>query len=341
MRLKTFYAKSMTEAMRQVKEALGDDAIIVATRDEPGGSVRITAAVEQTSSLPAPTVKTRPAALKKTHVAENQATALIDDEDGVAESLTSLLLAHRTPSSVAEKIISAAASIGIEDEAEALTTALAAVYKFEPLPLKRHGRPIVLVGPPGAGKTLTSAKLAARATLNGLKASVITTDTARAGGIEQLQAFLDILSIELKAAEDTKTLKQQLTKSLAADQIIVDTGGLNPFDPVEMKELALILKTEDAEAVLVLPAGIDAEESAEMAMTFGGLVVKKLLPTRLDFARRLGGLLAAADRAGMAFCDASHTPNVAMGLLQLTPRQLAEFLLSKGALKSKEKAGQP
>lgn len=336
MRLKTFYAKSMTEAMRQVKEALGEDAIIVATRDEPGGSVRLTAAIEQTTQEKPAAPKAPPmkAIAKKTSL-EN----LIDDEDGIAESLTSLLAAHRTPSSVIEKIISAAESMGMQSEEEALASALAAVYKFEPLPLKRHSRPLVLVGPPGAGKTLTSAKLAARATLNGLKASVITTDTARAGGIEQLQAFLDILSIELKPAEDAKSLKRQLEKSINDDQIIIDTGGLNPFDPKEMKELALILKSDDVDSVLVLPAGGDAEESAEMAMTFALLGVKKILPTRLDFARRLGGLLTAADRANMAFADASHTPNVAMGLLQLSPAQLADFLLSKGSLKIKEKAG--
>ena len=329
MRLKTFYAKSMTQAMRQVKEALGEDAIIVATRDEPGGSVRITAVVEQ-ETQGKPVMKAK---------ASKAVESLIDDEDGVAESLTALLFAHRVPSSISEKIISAASSIGLENDETALRSALAAVYKFAPLPLKRHSRPLVLVGPPGAGKTLTAAKLAARATMNGLKASIITTDTARAGGVEQLQAFMKILSIDLKTAEDAKSLKHQLAKSLDADQIIVDTGGLNPFDPHEMRELALILKTDEVDAILVLPAGGDAEESAEIAMTFGVLGVKKLLPTRLDFARRLGGLLTAADRAGMEFSDASHTPNVARGLLQLSPAHLADFLLSKGSLKVKEKAG--
>jgi flagellar biosynthesis GTPase FlhF len=47
MRLKSFQAKSMSEAMRQIKETLGDDAIIVSTKEEAGGWVRVTAAVEQ------------------------------------------------------------------------------------------------------------------------------------------------------------------------------------------------------------------------------------------------------------------------------------------------------
>ena len=50
MRLKSFYAKTMTEAMQMVRENLGEDAIIVATREENGGkAVRVTAAVDDTS----------------------------------------------------------------------------------------------------------------------------------------------------------------------------------------------------------------------------------------------------------------------------------------------------
>src|SRR3546814_14429998 len=48
MRMKTFQAATMNEAMSLVRDALGDEAIIVSTyihRD--GGGVEITAAVEQ------------------------------------------------------------------------------------------------------------------------------------------------------------------------------------------------------------------------------------------------------------------------------------------------------
>lgn len=341
MRLKTFHAKSMTEAMRQVKETLGEDAIIVATRDEPGGYVRVTAAAEQAAAPQKQ--ETKGGNMKNAGRATSRIMALQehDDENSVEEALTGLLLAHRAPASVSDKILAAAGAVGIDQPGPALEAALAATFRFDPLPLKRHPRPLVLVGPPGAGKTLTAAKLAARATLNGLKASIITTDTARAGGIEQLQAFLDILSIELKTAQTPQNLRTQLDKSLQADQIIIDTGGLNPFDPGEMRDLALLLKTEDADAVLVLPAGGDAEESAEIAMTFGVLGVRRLLPTRLDFARRLGGILAAADRAGMAFSDASHTPSVAMGLLQLSPRALADILLPMASHTPKTRTGGP
>lgn len=47
MRLKSFYANTMTEAMQMIRDTLGEDAIIVATREEKGGkAVRVTAAID-------------------------------------------------------------------------------------------------------------------------------------------------------------------------------------------------------------------------------------------------------------------------------------------------------
>lgn len=148
-----------------------------------------------------------------------------------------------------------------------------------------------------------------------------------------MQAFLDILSLPLQQAADPKTLKAALAKASKSAQIIVDTGGLNPFDPQEMKQLARLLAVEEMEAALVLPTGIDAEESAEMALTFGVLGVKSVIPTRLDFARRIGGILNAADKAGLSFTEGSHTPQVADGLVSLTPETLAEMLLPRARKK--------
>ena len=53
MRLKSFYAPTMADAMDLVRSILGDDAIIVATRQEADG-VRVTAAVEEGRPGPAP-----------------------------------------------------------------------------------------------------------------------------------------------------------------------------------------------------------------------------------------------------------------------------------------------
>ncbi|MDD9901816.1 MAG: ATP-binding protein [Alphaproteobacteria bacterium] len=310
MRLKSFQAKSMPDAMQQIKDALGEDAIIVSSREESGGWIRVTAAIE---ALPQPDLP-------------KPATQGPPPPQDFAEEITEALLQHRLPAKVSDKIISAAADIEAASAEDALASALRSVYSFGDL-MPEDGKAIVLVGPPGAGKTLMTAKLAAESVLNGQRPAVITTDIARAGGVEQLEAFLDILALPLQPAQDAQALKTALAKSASAPLTIIDTGGLNPFDPAEMKELAKLLATGPMEPALVLPAGLDAEEAAEIAQTFQVLGVRNIVPTRLDFARRLGGILSAADTGSLRFTEASHTPQVANGIIRLSPDRLAALLL--------------
>lgn len=305
----------MSEAMRQVRDTLGDEAIIVNTREEKSGWVKITAAVEQQTPIPE-------SIIDKPGKQEAEF-----DEDVILEIITDTMLRHRVPGNVSEKIIAVAMTLSGNNPKKVLAQSLAKTFKFEDMPHKKKPKPIILVGPPGAGKTLMTVKMAARAVMDGHKPAVITTDIARAGGIEQLSAFLNILSLPLLQADDAKSLKVALAKVKTGTQVIIDTGGLNPFDPQEMKGLAKLIHVEEMEPALVLPAGIDAEESAEIAMTFGVLGVKHLIPTRLDFSRHFGGILSAADRAGLSFTEGSHTPQVANGILHLTAEAMASLLM--------------
>ena len=73
----------------------------------------------------------------------------------------------------------------------------------------------------------------------------------------------------------------------------------------------------------MLPAGLDAEEAAETARAFHLLGCRHLLPTRLDAARRLGGVLAAAAAADLMLTEAGTGQDVAAGLARLDAEWLA------------------
>lgn len=310
MRLKTFSAPTMAQAMDLVRRELGQEAIIVSCQRGPdGGGARVTAAVEE-DPFEGP--------LYSQHH---------DDEPNPSdEAIRQALTFHGTPPRLMERLLDAADSFTADDPMRAFAEALDAEFLF--MPLSEGGeRPLMLVGPPGVGKTITTAKLAARARLAGQSVCLITTDTRRPGGVEQLQALGRVLGVRPHVAADAKALRSVLKRHAGKGPVFIDTTGINPFSDSEMDALADLAAAAAAEPILVLSAGADAMEAAEMAAAFASLGTQRLLVTRLDLARRLGSILAAADAAHLRFCDVSVTPGVEDGLSAINPISLARLMM--------------
>ncbi|KAA0592383.1 flagellar biosynthesis protein FlhF [Azospirillum lipoferum] len=323
MRLKSFHAKTMSDAMRMVRQSLGDDAIIVATREEEGGGVRVTAAVEEDDLPPAPS-----SGGSRGGRGSKAPPKPVEPEIDVGEVVADALQRHGVPAALAEQLIDAASGLDTEDPRLALGSALDSFFTFNPLPDGRAPvKPLALVGPPGSGKTLVAAKLAARAVFKKCSVGVITTDTVRAGGVDQLAAFTRLMKLKLATVEDPDALAGAFEVHRRTDLVLVDTAGRNPFDADDMQDLRAMLSAGEVEPVLVLPAGLDAMEAADMALAFKAVGVRRMLVTRLDMTRRLGSVLAIAARARLSFCDASISSKVAEGLTALNPLALARMMI--------------
>ncbi len=89
-----------------------------------------------------------------------------------------------------------------------------------------------------------------------------------------------------------------------------------------MAMLQALVDSVHAVTAVVLPAGLDAGEAADLAAAHAGAGARLLVATRLDVTRRLGGVLAAA-AAGLALTEAGIGPSAADGLTKLTPEMLA------------------
>ena len=338
MRLMTYTAPSTAEAMQLVRDNLGDEAIIVSTqRDAEGGAMRVTAALEEAANESADAVNEPVYA----GFAGNPAMSPVGD------SIHRILTRHGTPDRLAGLLAQEAAKAAGQAANErnpaapstALAQALETVFSFNPIDLLKSGdkggkkRPLILVGPPGGGKTIAAAKLAAGRTIadggfaDGV--AVFTTDVRRAGGAEQLQALIRILGAGLITTETPDRLAAALKSRRQGRFTVIDTPGINPFDGDDMAYLSRLIAAAAAEPVLVLAAGGDARETADMANAFAELGVHRLIVSRLDVSRRVGGTLAAAHAGRLSFAGVGISPRVSDAITPLQAPALARLILTR------------
>jgi flagellar biosynthesis protein FlhF len=159
---------------------------------------------------------------------------------------------------------------------------------------------------------------------------VIAADGRRAGAVEQLAAFTRLLGLDLIAAPHPATVLRALA-ARTGEPTLVDTAGLDPFDAAEREEIAALAAASGAAVALVIPAGMDAEEAADAADALAETGARHVVATRLDIARRVGAIPAAAHAGGLAIAEAGTGPGAADGLGALTAEALAARLLAAPA----------
>ena len=209
-----------------------------------------------------------------------------------------------------------------------LARALAKTLPFGALALDTHDRPVMLTGPPGAGKTLTAVRLATRLVMAGVHPLVISADGKRAGAAEQLGAFTKLLGVPLLVASQPVSLARALARRRDGAPVLIDTAGADPFAPDQAEALKHLADAADAHVALVLPAGLDPAEAAEIAAAHEAAGARSLIVTRLDLARRLGSVLAAA-AARLTLTEAGIGSGAADGLIPLTQSWLAARLMRR------------
>jgi flagellar biosynthesis protein FlhF len=313
MRLRSFTGRTMSEAMGQVREHLGPEAIIVSTQEDETGDMCVTAALD---------------------LADIEAA---EPHSDVIDALGEVLAAHGLSPERIDRILTATLPYHAQEPVAALSSALAAVFAFKPLAVEKQ-RPLILVGPPGAGKTVTIAKLAARHVMTGEPVRLVSADTLRAGGVDQLDAFAKILKLPLAIAHDARDLATLVS---GGPRTLIDSPGINPWSAGDRRDLRALISASDAEPILVLGAGGDTVDVAEMAGIFRELGCARLIVTRLDMVRRLGSILTAADGLHLTFAEAGISGDIADGITPFTPVLLARLLLSSVRQPLLAKKGDP
>jgi len=161
--------------------------------------------------------------------------------------------------------------------------------------MNQHGI-YALLGPTGVGKTTTIAKIASRFVLKhgNQDIALVTTDTYRIGGHEQLRIYGKILGVEVFAAKDAQELQQTLENLKEKKLILIDMAGLSQKDKMVSNQLDMLCEaSRDIKKIICLNASGTLDTLNNVSKTFAGRGLDGCIITKADEAIGLGGVINA------------------------------------------------
>ena len=330
-----------------MKRTLGDDAVIIATRerrDDPARRFEIEAARgESSASTSLPVAPAAPAAARyitppamppapRTPKAPLSSLATTTNEPMSASM--SALLPPRGAGAVDNRVLENLERAGLDamvrarlldrcrrlqlsgsEPVEALRKTIDEIATPTLAPWQTtigQRRLVGFVGPTGAGKTTTIAKVAAQALLHRRRVALITTDTWRVGATQHLARYGEIMGLATYVAENEDELLDAVDHARAADLVLIDSAGRSPRSLRDGVQLHIV---KGVEVHLVVPVTASAAQLGTWRTRHRSDDPCALIATKLDEAEGLqevGGVLNSAAILGLplaATADGQTVPD--------------------------------
>lgn len=361
MNVKRIVAKTSREAMRQLREVLGSDAVILSNRAVEGGVEVLAMPADAIASIappveemppqqPEPSIaraapdmpraraEAEPAVTFKRRLIERVAVPSADSAE-MTQSIIAELKAMRTrletriddlawrdlpgrdpagavlmrdmlgagfSAALARELMDELPRDGSESEAQAWMRNML-MKRLSVMPnetgLLDDGGVFALMGPTGAGKTTTTAKLAARFVVRhgADKLALLTTDSYRIGGHEQLRIYGKILGVTVHAVRDAADLRLALTELRNKHTVLIDTVGMSQRDQAVAEQVEMLCQAgRPIKRLLMLNATSHGDTLNEVVEAYRRRGLDGCILTKIDEAASLGPALDCAIRHDLA-----------------------------------------
>ena len=159
-----------------------------------------------------------------------------------------------------------------------------------------------LVGPPGSGKSACIAKLAAQFGIAARRpCHILTIDPYGIAASEQLRSYAAILGVGFQDLSTVTALAQALEELRQKDLILIDTPGLARAEMDDARGLARFLSDHPAiDTHLVLPTSMRSSDLQRVADQYEIFGARKLIFTKLDETDTFGPIVNHSARTGKA-----------------------------------------
>lgn len=322
-----FLGTTTSDALKQVRQQVGSDAIVLSTRDTPKGVeiiaispaaiATMSGAVTVSNVAPAPRPAMEPAThdklfsmlsevkeLIRSRVAATEWASISENDVDAAEALRLMLNAgfsEDVSGSIADEFKSqqGVRHMPLDERLQSLIEQR--LRRVDPLETFDQGGIFPLIGSTGVGKTTVAAKIAARCALRYGRDNValLTTDTFRIGAQDQIRVYSRIIGIPMAAVNDGDDLAAKLDEFSNRKIVLVDTAGMSQRD-MKMLEQIRLLKSgaEHAHHILVLSSTANLSTLEDVILMYSQALsqdaasrIHSVIITKTDEAAQIGPAL--------------------------------------------------
>lgn len=354
MAVKRFYAADMHTALGNIRTQLGEDAVILSTRQLEDG-VEVSAAVDSASPRPTPD-----SSFLFGNGAPGRSTAyqtyadLESDVSPMSKELSSMRamlqqwmdrqgfnnlasqspvhaklwqrfrLLGLSPGRIDSLLQEVPFDLDLSESWQCALKVLANQVQVVEQDLISGGGMFAVLGAAGSGKTSTIGKLATRAVIaHGSDAvALVSVDRYRIAAQEQLRTLGKILNVEVHTVSEGQDLGGLLAVLKDKHLVMIDTAGLTAGHEHFSDQLRQLREQQQVTPIVLVAATSQREVQERELSAFSGLNPRAAILTKLDEAQQIGGALEALSNRNIPIAFTTHGQSIPEDITTVAPQHL-------------------